>query len=40
MDVTVRYMLRPIAHCKEGCSILSWVRRSRADYFNQKRDPA
>lgn len=26
MDITVRYMIRPVAHCKEGCSILSWVR--------------
>jgi len=23
MGVSVRYMLRPIAHCKEGCSRLS-----------------
>lgn len=23
MKVTIRYMLRPVAHCKEGCSILS-----------------
>jgi hypothetical protein len=26
MDITIDYMLRPIAHRKEGCSILSWVR--------------
>ncbi|MDP3042088.1 MAG: hypothetical protein Q8N62_05130, partial [Candidatus Omnitrophota bacterium] len=25
MDITIRYMLRPAAHCKEGCSRLSWV---------------
>jgi hypothetical protein len=24
MKVTVRYMLRPVAHCKEGCAIRSW----------------
>gem|GEM_PF-2579834 len=24
MQVTVRYMLRPIAHCKEGCGTESW----------------
>lgn len=23
MDVTIRFMLRRVAHCKEGCSILS-----------------
>ncbi len=23
MDVTIRYMLRPVAHCKEGCSSMS-----------------
>ena len=27
MDITVKYMLRPVAHCKEGCSTLSRVRR-------------
>jgi len=26
MDLTIRYMIRPVAHCKEGCSILSWAR--------------
>jgi len=20
MDITIKYMLRPVAHCKEGCS--------------------
>lgn len=24
-DLTIRYMIRPVAHCKEGCSILSWA---------------
>jgi hypothetical protein len=23
MDITIKYMLRPVAHCKEGCSKLS-----------------
>jgi hypothetical protein len=27
MFVTIKYMLRPVAHCKEGCSTLSWARR-------------
>jgi hypothetical protein len=26
MNVTLRYMLRPVAHCKEGCSIRSRTR--------------
>lgn len=21
MDITIKYMLRPVAHCKGGCSI-------------------
>jgi hypothetical protein len=25
MDVTVRYMLRPVARCKEGCARVSWA---------------
>ncbi len=25
MDITVKYMLRPVAHCKEGCSKVSWA---------------
>ena len=24
MDITVKYMLRPVAHCKEGCGRVSW----------------
>jgi len=27
MNITIRYMLRPVAHCSEGCCILSWARR-------------
>jgi hypothetical protein len=27
MDITVKYMLRPVAHCKEGCPKLSWARQ-------------
>jgi len=27
MNVTIRYMLRPVAHCKEGCHTLSWAGR-------------
>ena len=23
MDITIRYMLRPVARCKEGCGIKS-----------------
>jgi len=26
MEVTVRYMLRPVAHCKEGCCTRSRTR--------------
>ena len=33
MDITIKYMLRAIAHCKEGCSRLSWVRRKTAYCF-------
>jgi len=33
MSVMVRYMLRPAAHCKEGCSQMSWVRRKTAHPF-------
>lgn len=24
MDITIKYMLRPVAHCKEGCCNRSW----------------
>lgn len=27
MDITIKYMLRPVAHCKEGCAKVSWARR-------------
>ncbi len=26
MDITVKFMMRPVTHCKEGCSIVSWAR--------------
>ena len=29
MRITVKYMLRPVAHCKEGCSIGPWARRKK-----------
>jgi hypothetical protein len=35
MLTIVRYMLRPVAHCKEGCSRLSWVRRKTAHRFHK-----
>ena len=37
MDITIRYMLRAVAHCKEGCSRLSWVRRKTAHCFIANR---
>lgn len=30
MDITLKFMLRPVARCKEGCSMKSWVRRKTA----------
>jgi hypothetical protein len=33
MNVTIKYMLRPVAHCKEGCSNMSWARRKTARFF-------
>lgn len=35
MEVTIKYMLRPVARCKEGCSRLSWVRRKTAHCFDK-----
>jgi len=33
MDITIKYMLPPVCHCKEGCSLKSWVRRKTAHYL-------